>query len=211
MVFKGEPMFNQSPSITEISASLTGAGLIDPLKNKQNPHLRNRYADLASVLEVVRPALQEVGICLLQSADLEMIGGVLCRVVTTRLQHKSGEWIAARAAATEGDPLKGTSAAQAAGSSITYLKRYGLLAILGLNPDDDDDGHAAGQRRQQQQQQQQRQQAAPAPAPLSAAVQEAARKLKAQGVPDERIGAAIEAGHDDDHALRNLRALWPKR
>lgn len=35
---------------------------------------------------------------------------------------------------------------QAVGSAITYMRRYALGAILGLNIEDDDDGNAAANK-----------------------------------------------------------------
>ena len=60
--------------------------------------------------------------------------------LTTRLVHSSGEWI-------EDEfyiPLEVTGvqpAAQVAGSIITYLRRYALVALLGIVSDEDIDGN----------------------------------------------------------------------
>lgn len=88
-----------------------------------------KYSDLASVIEHVKPPLNANGIAFLQvpgRAD----GGVS---VTTRLVHESGEWI-------EGDTFIPctVSSPQVFGSAITYAKRYGLQAIVGLPSEDDD-------------------------------------------------------------------------
>lgn len=59
--------------------------------------------------------------------------------VTTRLIHKSGQWIED----TVSVPLegqKGLNLSQAAGSIITYLRRYGWQTILGINGEPDNDG-----------------------------------------------------------------------
>jgi hypothetical protein len=45
---------------------------------------------------------------------------------------------------------KGKSAAQVAGSIITYLRRYALAAALGIYADEDTDGHLAQPRPQAQ-------------------------------------------------------------
>jgi hypothetical protein len=64
--------------------------------------------------------------------------------MATTLVHKSGEWIRGRLRiGTEGQN-RGTNANQALGSSITYMRRYGLAAMLGMTVEEDDDGAASG-------------------------------------------------------------------
>jgi hypothetical protein len=60
-------------------------------------------------------------------------------VVTTLIAHTSGEWIETRLAlgVESTDP-------QAIGSALTYARRYGLCALVGVAPGEpDDDGAAA--------------------------------------------------------------------
>lgn len=92
------------------------------------------YADLASVLEVIRGPLakHELGIVQLPTREGADV------VVETILSHSSGEWISNRLSLPAG------AGAQAVGSAITYARRYSLLAMVGLAPDDDD-GAAAQQ------------------------------------------------------------------
>jgi hypothetical protein len=60
-----------------------------------------------------------------------------CITLTTRLVHESGEWIETNFSLPAGkmDP-------QAAGSAITYARRYSLMAMLNM-PAVDDDGEAS--------------------------------------------------------------------
>lgn len=107
-----------------------------------------RYATLEAVIEAIRPACIEAGIVLLQSPELDSASGTV--TVETRLVHAaSAEWVSvvSACAAATGD-------AQAVGSAQTYMRRYGLMSLLGLAPEDDD-GQAArgaptGQPMQQQ-------------------------------------------------------------
>ncbi len=92
------------------------------------------YADLATVLAAVRRALNENDIAILQPPCV----GQRSVTVTTLLAHGSGEWI--RNDLTVG--IDGTDP-QAIGSAITYARRYGLMSLLGVAPEDDDDGAAA--------------------------------------------------------------------
>ena len=93
-----------------------------------------KYADLADVLEAVRPVLNKHGLSISQSSVNEegKIG------VVTRIYHTSGhvETFGPLLLPAGGD-------ARSAGSAITYARRYGLCAALGIAPDDDDDGEAA--------------------------------------------------------------------
>jgi hypothetical protein len=63
--------------------------------------------------------------------------------LTTILMHNSGEWISGTY------PLMVTdkeSTPQGYGSALTYARRYGLSAVLGVIADEDDDGNAASKR-----------------------------------------------------------------
>jgi hypothetical protein len=66
-------------------------------------------------------------------------------VLVTTLAHSSDQWIASevRIASPDAGP-------QVFGSSLTYMRRYCALGILGLAPDTDDDGKAAQERADQQ-------------------------------------------------------------
>lgn len=112
------------------------------IKDAANPHLKSKYADLASTWDACREALSDQGISVLQfpsRADGEV-------VVTTFLLHKSGEWMASSLALPV---LQNT--AQAIGSAITYGRRYGLAASVGVAPEEDDGSAAVGSHAQQQQ------------------------------------------------------------
>lgn len=102
--------------------------------NCVNPHFKNRYADLSSIIEATRASLSKHGLSFIQCPVV--VDGRLLTV--SRLMHKSGQWL-------ESDlSLKpGQDAPQAYGSAITYGRRYGLGALLGISTDDDDDGAAA--------------------------------------------------------------------
>lgn len=91
------------------------------------------YADLGGITDVVRPALAEVGISVLQEV-VEHNGAVGAR---TLLLHSSGEWFRFEAVW-----VPGGRDAQDAGKAISYSRRYGLLAALGLAPREDSDGPA---------------------------------------------------------------------
>ena len=133
-----------SESLGEIGAALAAASAEMPLiaKDRQatiptkgGGSYAYRYADLARVLEAVRPVLAKHQLAILQSAG-ECGSGEL--VVATRVLHASGEWIEADGPAIS---LEGLDA-RGVGGAMTYARRYSLTTALGLAPDDDDD--AAG-------------------------------------------------------------------
>ncbi len=88
-----------------------------------------RYADLASVIAATRPALAANGIAVVCAAETVERGVE----VSTRLIHASGEWIESARLWMACDARP-----QNVGSAITYARRYQLLALLGLAPEDDD-------------------------------------------------------------------------
>lgn len=104
----------------------------NPIKNRENPHYHQFYADLASILEIVRPLLSANGILLVQfPAFAENVV-----TLTTHLTHLGGEQLVHTFSTNvrDGSP-------QTIGSATTYLRRYALLALLAISAaEDDDDG-----------------------------------------------------------------------
>jgi hypothetical protein len=112
------------------------------VKNQQNPHLRNWYADLSAVLEAVTDPLANHGLLIVQRFASEQGAPVL---ITELIHAESGQSISSSLPIVSKDPTD----PQKLGGAITYARRYSLLALLGLSPEDDD-GNAAAQPRQQQ-------------------------------------------------------------
>lgn len=123
-----------SPALVKALGEMRGA-----VKDSKNPHFRNDYASLESVIEAARPVLAEHGLAFMQGLG-EYANGAM--TVSTRIIHESGEWI-------ESDfqmPV-GKADPQGTASASTYARRYSLMGILGL-PALDDDGEAAMPRNQ---------------------------------------------------------------
>lgn len=99
-----------------------------------------KYADLATVLSAVNPALAKNGLAVVQTFDSTETGEQL---LITRLLHTSGESISSHL------PLvisKGRNPLHDFGGATTYLRRYSLLAMLNLAAGiEDDDGESAAQ------------------------------------------------------------------
>lgn len=99
------------------------------IKNASNPHLKSKYADLGSVLEACQAALHSNGFAIVQPCGKDDHGAY----VETVLAHESGESFASRVYL-----VVGKQDMQGVGSAITYARRYGLLGMAGLAPEDDD-------------------------------------------------------------------------
>lgn len=104
------------------------------LKDSNNPAFRSKYADLASVMHGCMGALNKHGICVMQPTGEDEAG----RYVKTILAHTSGETVECRV------PLiVGKNDMQGYGSAVTYARRYGLMSMAGIAPEDDDGNAAA--------------------------------------------------------------------
>jgi hypothetical protein len=162
------------------------------LKQANNPHFRSKYADLGNVMDACLPALNEAGIALIQPTGEDEHG----RYVETILIHgESGEQLTCRV------PLiVSKNDMQGYGSAVTYARRYGLMAMAGIAPEDDD-GNAAAKAPPKQEQRQQKPQETDAEAIQKAteylAEADSLDDLKERWgripKPVQRISAVIEA------------------
>ncbi len=129
---------NTSESIKEIATALIKAQgqMGGVVKNQKNPFVGSRYADLNSILQVIKKPLNDNGLTYVQFpiSDQQRVG------VLTRLMHTSGEFLESGFTV---NLEKNTP--QGSGSAITYCRRYSLQSLLGI-PAVDDDGEAAEHR-----------------------------------------------------------------
>lgn len=102
-----------------------------------NPHFKSKYSTLQSVIDAVKPSLNECGIAFMQIAH-SAEGGVS---VETQLIHESGEVLTAGEVFVPVDKNN----AHGTGSAYTYAKRYALAMACGIGADEDDDGNNAAQ------------------------------------------------------------------
>ncbi len=142
---KEEPY--ESTEIKDLAGALAKAqGQFKPIGfNRQNAFIKNRYADLDSVISCTREALSANGLSF--SQFIKIIGDGQT-ILVTRLRHSSGQWCESRTRIT---PLKADP--QAFGSNLTYMKRYALMSLLGVTGSDDpadDDGERAMEERRQE-------------------------------------------------------------
>lgn len=104
-------------------------------KDAKNPHFKSSYSSLASVIDAVRPHLAGNGLAFVQKLHTAEHGVI----VETVLIHESGQEMSCGqlfVPATKQD-------AQGFGSAISYGKRYGLQAALGIASEDDDGNSAS--------------------------------------------------------------------
>lgn len=126
-----------SESLDKLLPALIAARAEFPAVKKDgfNPHFKSKFSTLKAVQAATGSVLDRHGLVVTQFPS-EVEGKP---ALTTWLAHASGQYIVdtTTLSMTKQDP-------QAQGSAITYLRRYGWSAVLGLVTDeDDDDGNAA--------------------------------------------------------------------
>ena len=126
---------NKSDDIKDLAGALCKAQseMGGASKDANNPFFKSKYADLSSVIRAVKQPFADNGLSYSQlpiSKD-GLVG------VTTILMHNSGQWLSSDLLLK---PVKGDP--QAAGSCLTYCRRYSLQSLAGI-PSEDDDGNAA--------------------------------------------------------------------
>jgi hypothetical protein len=107
-------------------------------KTRENAHFHSKYTTLETVMEATREGRKANGLAVIQ---MPVNQGDEVAVITL-LGHSSGQWIESTLSVT---PAQYT--AQGVGSVVTYFRRYALMSMLGIVPEDDDDGNAAVGRR----------------------------------------------------------------
>lgn len=139
-------MCNKSESIVNLAKAMvafnTEMKIIE--KDAKNPHFKNNYATLDTIVDEVRPLLAKHGLFIMQfpGGDGEKY------TLRSMLVHESGEWIESEPLTMR--PVKNDP--QGIGSCTTYARRYSLSAMLSLNTGEDDDGNEASQPGKQPQQ-----------------------------------------------------------
>ncbi len=126
-----------SESICDLAKALTAvqASLTPAKRDSTNPYYNSTYAGLSSVWESCRELLAKNGLCVIQGNS---IGPANTLIVETILVHESGQWVQSELCLplSKADP-------QGVGSAMTYGRRYGFAAVVGVVFELDDDGNAA--------------------------------------------------------------------
>jgi len=109
-------------------------GACDPVfKDATNPHFKSKYASLSSCVDACKEAFHNNNFAVLQANGHDAYG----QFVETTLLHTTGaSWSSVVYLVLQKNDMQGL------GSAITYARRYGILGMVGLAPEDDD-GNAA--------------------------------------------------------------------
>lgn len=168
-----------APALAKAQAKLEHAS-----KDRNNLHFKSKYADLPGVVDTIKPVLA--------ANDLAIVQGFVPSeqgvTIETRIVHKSGEWIQDEGLFVPAD----RNNAQGFGSACTYGRRYALMALVGVAPDDDDDGNAASAPAKK----------TPARKPAKAQPEPEAPSMCSAEQQAELVKAAVAAGHDEALAKR---------
>lgn len=97
---------------------------------KSGSRFSYQYANLETCIEKTKNGLSNNGLCVIQTLGFKEGKPSLI----TTLWHTSGQSISGEQVIECSDPKD----PQKVGSVITYYRRYGYMAILGLAPEDDD-------------------------------------------------------------------------
>lgn len=141
---------NQSESIAALAKALIKAkaeflpvvkGETATVPTKTGGSYTYKFATLAGAYDATDNALLAHGLVVVQPTRVGEDGKT---VLVTTLIHESGEWLAGEYPVTASQ-----AGPQGEGSGMTYARRYALLALLGIAPEDDDGeaaqrGHANG-------------------------------------------------------------------
>jgi len=179
-----------SENISNISKALAGAvSHIEDAKRTEAGHNYN-YADLAGVLAVARPALIANELAVIQMPGSTPEGHIR---VETRILHSSGEWIESDISLPS-ETLNTRNIAMAAGSAITYLRRYSLAGALGITQIDDDSASLTQPKK--------------TPSKKSAVKKQIAAVAKTPESAEYEITAIIQAGLDQNIVKPATLQAW---
>lgn len=94
-------------------------------KEGENPHFKSSYVTLNEVLDKVKAPLNELGIVIIQSPEATGLR-------TTLLDAQNGTKVECFV------PYVDFGTPQKLGANLTYLRRYSLITLLGLEDEDND-------------------------------------------------------------------------
>lgn len=123
-----------SPELDKLFAAQSKA--LGELKNAPRTSKSHfgMYADLATLIDTVRPVLSKHGLSFTQSF---CIYDEACDVLVTTLSHSSGQFLRSF------NRIKSNLPPQQYAATATYMKRVALAAIVGVAAEDEDDGETA--------------------------------------------------------------------
>ena len=162
-------------------------------KTADNPFFKSKYADLPDVVLAASPILSKHGLSVTQLPDFDGEHDLL----TTRLMHKSGEWLESsmRLHVPKADP-------QGQGSALTYARRYSYSGAVGVVTDVDDDGNAASKPRAAEPKQQ------PSRREQHGTVRQAPNAETGELASEKQLGMLSKLFTERGHADRDVRLAY---
>lgn len=114
-------------------------------KNSANPHFKSEYANLETILDVVRAVYARYQLAIVQiPGAIKVEDGVTKISLNTTIVHSSGEMIGGVMEMPIVVDKNGKITAPATGSALSFARRYAVAAIVGITQKDDDGSEAAG-------------------------------------------------------------------
>ena len=127
---------NHSEELDQLAPALCGLQAEIEAAPKGTKGQYGAYSDLPTCWNTVQPLLAKHGLSIVQTFKTTERDEVC---ITMTLLHKSGQWMSG----TLNLPYGRGGGPQGAGAAVTYGRRYGLAAIVGLVTDKDDDAQGA--------------------------------------------------------------------
>ena len=182
---------NKSEAIGNLAKAiaLSQVEVENATKDTKNEFFKSKYADLAAVLNVIRPVFSKHNIAIVQLPSF----AAPIASVETMLIHESGEFISSVCSA----PV-GKQDAQGIGSAITYLRRYSLAAMCGVAQEDDDGNGASDKDKPKQPSNKPQPQTKPAP------------EVKKLSNDEREMGVKDMKAAPDEAALKEALLGWHK-
>lgn len=124
---ENEPLKQYSNKLLEFQKKVSAIS-----KDSVNPFFKSKYFDVNTVIDTIKPILNEVGLVITQGFDHSNGHNVLVTLVW------DGNDTIARSDMLIPDQMD----VQKLGAAITYCRRYSLVSLLLLQGEEDDDGNA---------------------------------------------------------------------
>ena len=119
------------------------------IKDQFNSFGKYHYRSAESILEALKPLLDEYKTIVTISDDMELIGNRFYVKATAKIfDVDSGEFIETTAYAREAESKKGMDSAQVTGSTSSYARKYALNGLLAIDDNKDPDHLNKGQENQ---------------------------------------------------------------
>lgn len=116
-------------------------------KDQFNSFGKYNYRSCESILEALKPLLQENKLTLVLSDDIKEVGGrVYVQASATVFDTETGDACRVTAFAREEDAKKGMDASQVTGAASSYARKYALNGLFSIDDNKDSDAANHGDK-----------------------------------------------------------------